>query len=80
MDPYVRLSLFDPTKGGTESFRTSTQMNDASPRWAEKFDFIDVPATSFLTATIYDRSSVMESRLSLTPWKSVRPSNSSGSI
>lgn len=32
MDPYVRLSLFDPTSGGTEAFRSTTQMNDASPR------------------------------------------------
>lgn len=32
VDPYVRLSLFDPESGGTESFRSSTQMNDASPR------------------------------------------------
>jgi hypothetical protein len=31
-----------------------------------------VPAQSFLTATIYDRSGIVESRLSLTPWKSVR--------
>ena len=32
VDPYVRLSLFDPTSGGTEAFRSTTQMNDASPR------------------------------------------------
>ena len=74
MDPYVSLSLFDATTGGTEKYTTTTQMNDASPRWSEKFDFIDVPATSKLTATVYDRSSMMESRLSLTPWKAVRPS------
>ncbi len=48
------------------------QMNDASPRWGEKYDFINVPASSFLTATVYDKSSMVESRLSLTPWKSVR--------
>jgi hypothetical protein len=41
-------------------------------RWNEKFDFINVPAQSFLTATIFDRSGIVESRLSLTPWKSVR--------
>lgn len=34
VDPYVRLTLFDPSTGGTEAFRTSTQMNDASPRLA----------------------------------------------
>lgn len=33
MDPYVRLTLFDAASGGTEAFRTTTQMNDASPRW-----------------------------------------------
>jgi hypothetical protein len=79
VDPYVRLTLFDATTGGTEAFRTSTQMNDASPRWGEKFDFINVPATSFLTATIYDRSSMIESRLSMTPWKS-KPDKSLGHV
>ena len=30
VDPYVRLSLFDANSGGTEAFRTSTQMNDGA--------------------------------------------------
>ncbi len=33
VDPYVKLSVFDPETGGTEAFKTSVQMNDASPRW-----------------------------------------------
>lgn len=122
MDPYVRLTLFDPERGATEAFRTTVQVlsrlspcqesslvpllhfpvnlvmmelhkwtrccppagmpyqvkcrkqvNDATPRWNEKFDFIDIPASSFLTATIYDKASLIESRKLLKPWQSVCP-------
>lgn len=69
VDPYVRLTLFDPERGGTESFRTTVQVNDATPRWNEKFDFIDIPASSYLTATIYDKASMLQSRKLLKPWQ-----------
>ena len=71
MDAYVRLTLFDPSCGETEAFRTNIQINDTSPRWNQKFDFIDVPATSHFTATVFDKSGFIESRMSLTPWKQV---------
>ena len=48
------------------------QINDPSPRFNQKFDFIDVPAISHFTATVYDKSGLIESRLSMTPWKQVR--------
>ena len=65
----LRLQLWPCHLRPVESFWRPAA---ASPRWNEKFDFIDVPATSFLTATVYNRSSVIESRLSMTPWKAVR--------
>lgn len=49
------------------------QVNDATPRWNEKFDFIDIPASSYLTVTIFDKASLLESRKLLAPWKSVCP-------
>ncbi len=52
--------------------RTVAQINDPSPRFNQKFDFIDVPAISHFTATVYDKSGLIESRLSMTPWKQVR--------
>lgn len=69
VDPYVRLSLFDPERGATEAFRTSVQVNDATPRWNEKFDFIDIPASSYLTATVFDKASLLSSRKLLKPWE-----------
>lgn len=67
----MRLSLYDPSTGTTSSFRTDVQINDTSPRYNQKFDFIDVPALSSFTATVFDKSGTIESRISLTPWKQV---------
>ena len=73
MDSYVRLALFDATTGVETAFRTDIQMNDTSPRYNQKFDFIDVPATSSFSATVFDKSGLIESRMSMTPWKAVGP-------
>ena len=72
VDAYVRMTLYDPSTGHTEAFRTTTQINDPSPRFNQKFDFIDVPAISHFTAAVYDKSGLIESRLTMTPWKQVR--------
>ena len=71
VDAYVRLTVFDPFTGDTEAFRTSVQINDTSPRFNQKFDFIDIPASSSFNATVFDKSGLIESRLSLTPWSQV---------
>ena len=71
MDAYVRLTVFDALTGDTEAFRTSVQINDTSPRFNQKFDFIDIPASSSFQATVFDKSGLIESRLSLTPWSQV---------
>jgi len=52
--------------------RASAECAAGARRWNEKFDFIDIPAKAKLTATIFDRSGAVESRLSLHPWKAVR--------
>lgn len=67
----MRMTLFDPSTGNTEAFRTSLQINDISPRFNQKFEFIDVPSNSHFTATVFDKSGFLESRLTLTPWKQV---------
>lgn len=72
VDAYVRMTLYDPSTGHTEAFRTTTQINDPSPRFNQKFDFIDVPAISHFTASVYDKSGLIESRLTMTPWKQAR--------
>ncbi len=72
VDAYIRMTLYDPSTGNTEAFRTSTQINDPSPRYNQKFDFIDVPAISHFTATVFDKSGLIESRLTMTPWKQAR--------
>ena len=77
MDAYIRMTLYDPSTGNTEAFRTSTQINDPSPRYNQKFDFIDVPAISHFTATVFDKSGLIESRLTMTPWKQARETSHS---
>ena len=72
VDAYIRMTLYDPSTGNTEAFRTNTQINDPSPRFNQKFDFIDVPAISHFTATVFDKSGLIESRLTMTPWKQAR--------
>lgn len=68
----MRLTLFDPTTEETEAFRTHVQINDTSPRYDQKFDFINVPSNSSFTATVFDKSGLVESHMSLTPWTQVR--------
>lgn len=71
VDGYVRLTLFDPTTNETEAFCTQVQINDTAPRFDEKFDFINVPSNSTFAATVYDKSGLIESRMTLKPWKQV---------
>ena len=71
VDAYVRLTLFDPSTGNTEAFNTKEQINDNSPRFNEKFDFINVPSNSQFAATVFDKSGFIDSRLTMTPWKEV---------
>lgn len=72
MDGYVRITLFDPSTKETEAFRTKVQFNDTAPRFNEKFDFIDVPSNSTFSATVYDKSGLIEGHVTMTPWKQVR--------
>jgi len=43
-------------------------MNDTSPRFREKFDFVYVSATSMLTLTCYDKPGLFELSSMLKPW------------
>ena len=73
VDGYVRLTLFDPSNDETEAFRTKVEDNDTSPRFDEKFDFINVPTTSIFTATVFDKRGLIEGHMTLKPWKQVCP-------
>lgn len=55
VDPFVRLELDDPVVANNEIHSSPIIMNEPSPRWNVKYDYIMVSATSTLTATVYDK-------------------------
>lgn len=61
VDPYVELSLFDPATGGSKKQTSATWNNEPNPKWGEKFDFVNISATSVLTVTVWDKKGVLES-------------------
>ena len=65
LDTFVELELHDPDKADVELQRTSVIMNEESPRWGEKFDFVMVSATSTLDLTVYDKQGFFDNLLSV---------------
>jgi len=65
VDPFVELALFDPATNSTDVLWSSHMVNEANPKWGEKFDFAMVSATSRLTLTVWDKLNFFEGRFSL---------------
>ena len=66
VDPFVELVLQDPTREEEEDQRQLSTCipNEPSPRWGDKFDFIDVSPSSSLLVTVWDKKGTLESFLS----------------
>ena len=66
VDPFVELVLQDPTRELEEDQRQLSTCipNEPSPRWGDKFDFIDVSPASSLLVTVWDKKGTLESFLS----------------
>ena len=60
VDPFVELSLLDPAIGVPQKQWSATWNNEPNPRWGEKFDFVNVSATSILTINVWDKKGLME--------------------
>ena len=61
VDPFVELSLYDPALGSSKKQWSATWNNEPNPKWGEKFDFVNISATSVLTVTVWDKKNVFES-------------------
>lgn len=48
--------------------QTEVVMNDPSPRFRQKFDFVYISATSMLTLTCFDKPGLFELSSMLKPW------------
>lgn len=65
VDPYCEVALADcDAARPDEKQRTRTCMNDDSPRWNGKMDFVCVSAGSYLTVTVYNKTSLVDMVLS----------------
>ena len=66
MDPFVELVIQDPTREHEEDQRqiSTCVPNEPSPRWGDKFDFIDVSPSSSLLVTVWDKKGTLESFMS----------------
>ena len=66
VDPFVELEIDDPAGDSKHEVHTSPIiMNEPSPRWNVKYDYIMVSATSTFTATVWDKQGLFDSLLSL---------------
>jgi len=61
VDPFVELSLFDPATAEVKKQWSATWNNEPNPKWGEKFDFVNISATSLLTVTVWDKKGMLES-------------------
>jgi hypothetical protein len=65
VDPYAEVALVDcDAARPDEKQRTRTCWNDDSPRWNSKMDFVCVSAGSYLTVTVYNKTSLVDMVLS----------------
>ena len=60
VDPFVEMELDDPVSEHNEVHTSPIIMNEASPRWNQKYDYIMISATSTLTATVYDKQGLFD--------------------
>lgn len=65
VDPFVELEIDDPAGSKHEVHTSPIIMNEPSPRWNVKYDYIMVSATSTFTATVWDKQGLFDSLLSL---------------
>ena len=65
VDPFVELEIDDPAGSNHELHTSPIIMNEPSPRWNIKYDYIMVSATSTFTATVWDKQGLFDSLLSL---------------
>ena len=64
-DTYVSFSLYDNITKKTEVQKSSYVLNDDSPRWGDKFDFVMINANSNLTVRVMEKPGFMESMMSM---------------
>lgn len=64
-DPFVELEIDDPAGSKHEVHTSPIVMNENSPRWNIKYDYIMVSATSTFTATVWDKQGLFDSLLSI---------------
>lgn len=50
----------DPSKDRPTTQKSTQVVNDSSPRWGTKFDFVDITAGSTLFCQVYDKPGVLE--------------------
>lgn len=65
MDPFVELELDDPVVENNEVHTSPIIMNEPSPRWNVKYDYIMISATSTVTATVYDKQGLFDGIMAL---------------
>ncbi|DBA90530.1 TPA: hypothetical protein ACH3X1_003782 [Trebouxia sp. C0004] len=65
VDPFVELELDDPVVANNEIHTSPIIMNEPSPRWNVKYDYIMISATSTVTATVYDKQGFFDGIMSL---------------
>ena len=65
VDPFVTLTLDDPTNSEDETHTSPIIMNENSPRWNIKYDFVMVSATSTLTAVVWDKQGLFAGIMSV---------------
>ncbi len=65
VDPFVELELDDPVVPNNEIHTSPIIMNEPSPRWNVKYDYIMISATSTVTATVYDKQGFFDGIMSL---------------
>ncbi|KAL4442698.1 hypothetical protein ABPG77_006692 [Micractinium sp. CCAP 211/92] len=66
-DTYATISLYDPLRTPIPNieYRTEVVLNEDSPRYNFKTDFVNISAASSLTITIYDNPGAMAALTSL---------------
>lgn len=58
---YVEVKLMDPdSPEGPDVRRTDVVLNEQSPRFRSKFDFVFVSATSMLTLTVFEKTGALD--------------------
>lgn len=58
---YVEVKLTDPdSPEGPDVRRTDVVLNEASPRFRDKFDFVYVSATSMLTLSVFEKTGALD--------------------